>query len=236
MSELVICETPDDVADAAADLLFESQSAALEERGVFRIALAGGKTPELLYRRLASEEWKDQLAWEQWEVFWGDERGVPLDHPDSNYALAERALLRHVPMGDVWPMTITDSLPESATNYARLLKTRFDPGVPVFDLILLGIGADGHTASLFPGHAALQSTALVEAIEVERPLPRRLSLTIPVLNAARRVIFLATGADKADAVHQVVKGIDPELPAALVNPEEGDCWWVLDLDAAKFIR
>jgi 6-phosphogluconolactonase len=237
MRELVICETPDDVADAAADLIFESQQLAIEERGVFRIALAGGRTPDLLYERLASEEWKNQMAWEQWEVFWGDERAVPRNDAASNYGNAEKVFLKKVPLGDIWPMACdSGDLSAAAADYARLLKSRFGPGLPEFDLILLGLGPDGHTASLFPDHAALQSEALVEAVHVDLPVPRRLTLTIPVLNRARRVIFLVTGSEKAESALRILKETDPELPAARVVPEEGDCWWLLDLEAAHLIR
>jgi 6-phosphogluconolactonase len=237
MRELIICETADDVADAAADLIFESQQQAIEERGVFRIALAGGRTPELLYRRLASEEWKDQMDWTLWEVFWGDERAVPKDHSESNYGNVARVFLNKLPLGEVWPMA-ADSLDlnAAAADYARLLKSRFGTGLPEFDVILLGMGSDGHTASLFPDHQALQSEAIVEAVEVDQAISHRLTLTLPVLNRARRVLFLVTGTEKAEAVKWVLKDIQPELPAARVDPEEGECEWLLDHEAARLIR
>lgn len=237
MREIVYCETPEDVADAAADLIFESQSAAISERGIFRIALSGGRTPRPLYRRLASEEWKNVMAWDGWEVFWSDERAVPPDHPESNFALAQRELLSKVPVQDVWrmPADLPD-LCEAAEDYARTLKSRFGPGAPVFDSILLGMGADGHTASLFPGSAALESGALVEAVEVPHAIPRRLTFTLRLLNSARQVIFLVTGSDKAEAVRAVLDANDYRLPAARVDPRDGTCWWLLDAAAAALIR
>ena len=228
MREIIVCETPDDAADAAADLIFESQSQAVPARGAFSIALSGGATPRLLYERLASEEWRDAMNWPEWEVFWSDERAVPAEHPDSNYRLAHDILLSKVEVANVWPMRA------DAAEYARTLRSRLGPGFPVFDTILLGMGADGHTASLFPGHRALDSSALVEAVEDD--IPRRLTLTLPVFNAARQVIFLVIGKEKAERVRDVLEHNDPRFPAARVQPEEGTCAWILDHEAARLIR
>jgi 6-phosphogluconolactonase len=233
MRELVLCETPDDVADAAADLIFESQTEAILERGIFRIALCGGQTPGRLYHRLATDEWKDTMSWEQWEVFWSDERAVPLDNPDSNYYIARRAFLDKVPIGDIWPMHADpEHLSESAADYARLLKSRFGGALPVFDTILLGMGSDGHTASLFPGHPAMKSDSIVEAVETSQKPSRRLTLTLPVLNHARRILFQVTGVEKAGSLHEILEAKNETLPAARVNPEEGECWWIFDHAAA----
>jgi 6-phosphogluconolactonase len=236
--EIIFCETPDDVADAAADLIFHDQAAAIEERGIYRIALSGGHTPKLLYERLTSEDWRSEMNWENWEVFWSDERAVPPDHPDSNFRLAEEALLLHVPVGNVWRMHgEMPDLREAADDYARTLRLRFGLKLPVFDTILLGMGADGHTASLFPGHPALESAALVETVEISSQTPpRRLTLTLPVLNHALRVIFLVVGDEKAERVSDIFQHEDASLPAARVQPEEGECAWLLDHAAADLIR
>jgi len=235
MRDIIICETPDDVADAAADLIFESQTQAIGARGAFRIALSGGATPRLLYERLASDEWREAMNWPEWEVFWSDERAVPSEHKDSNYRLAHTTLLTKVDAANVWPMRgDASALREAADEYARTLRSRLGPGFPVFDTILLGMGADGHTASLFPGHRVLDSSALVEAVEDRTP--PRLTLTLPVLNAARQVIFLVTGAEKAERVRDVLEHNDPRFPAAQVLPEEGTCTWILDHEAARLIR
>lgn len=233
MRQLVIAETPEDVADAAADLIFESQSEAIQERGSFRIALSGGHTPRLLFDVLAGEEWNKTMSWEEWEVFWADERAVPPDHADSNYRLAHETLLSKVAVGDVWRIRgEAPDLTEAAAEYARAIRSRFGPGAPVFDTILLGMGRDGHTASLFPGHAAIESGSIVETVEVTDWIPRRLTLTLPVLNHARRVIFMVTGAEKAETVHRIFEEEDTTLPAARVLPLDGDCWWILDEAAA----
>jgi 6-phosphogluconolactonase len=235
--EIIFCETPDDVADAAAALIFEDQTAAIEERGSYRIALSGGRTPKLLYVQLASEEWCNTMAWESWEVFWADERAVPPDHPESNFHLAHTTFLSEVPVGDIWrmPAELPD-LKAAAEDYARTLRLRFDLHTPEFDTILLGMGADGHTASLFPGHPALESDALVEAVEVQQPVPRRLTLTLPVLNRSRHIIFLVTGEDKAPRVREILNNGDLTCPASRVRPTEGVCTWLLDTEAASLIR
>ncbi|MCX6601550.1 MAG: 6-phosphogluconolactonase [bacterium] len=235
MRDIIICETPDDVADAAADLIFESQTQAVAARGAYRVALCGGATPRLLYERLASDEWREVMNWPEWEVFWSDERAVSPEHTDSHYRLAYDALLREVAVQNVWRMRAeAAALGEAADEYARTLRSRLGPGFPVFDTILLGMGSDGHTASLFPGHRVLDSSALVEA--VEDMTPRRLTLTLPVLNGARQVIFLVTGAEKAERVRDVLEHNDPRFPAAQVLPEEGTCTWILDHEAARLIR
>jgi 6-phosphogluconolactonase len=237
MKEVIICETPEDVADAAADLISESQRDAIDERGVFRIALSGGRTPKLLFEALASVEWRTVMGWEQWEVFWADERAVATNDPESNYRLAQEILLNKVPVAEIWRMHAElRDLPAAAEDYARTLKSRFDPGVPRFDTLLLGMGADGHTASLFPISEVLRSGRLVEAVEAPPPISRRLTLTMSVINAARLVLFLVTGEDKAETVLKVLKGNDLDLPAAQVDPEEGQCLWLLDHAAARLIR
>jgi 6-phosphogluconolactonase len=235
--EIIFCETPDDVADAAAALIFDDQTAAIEERNTYRIALSGGRTPKLLYEQLASGEWLDTMAWENWEVFWSDERAVPSDSPESNFHLAHQALLMHVPIGEVFRMPADQrDLKRAAEDYARTLRMRFDLKPPEFDTVLLGMGADGHTASLFPGHPALESHSLVEAVEVDQPVPGRLTLTLPVLNRARHAVVLVTGAEKAEAVRQILKDGDSSLPAARILPLDGICTWLLDQKAARLVR
>jgi 6-phosphogluconolactonase len=236
MREVVISETPEDVADAAADLIFESQTEAIGQRGVFRIALSGGKTPRILYKTLASEEWRDRMAWENWQIFWSDERAVPPDHPESNYRLAYDALISKIPAGDVWRMRgEADNPTEAADEYARILRACFSGSIE-FDTILLGMGSDGHTASLFPGHSALESTAVVEAVETDQRIPVRLTLTLPILNSARQIIFMVCGEEKSMPAFEVLSLDDSPLPAARVNPPDGACWWLLDQAAASKIR
>ena len=246
--EVIFCESPDDVADAAAELIFEKQTEAVAERGVFRIALSGGTTPKLLYERLATEEWRDEMSWEHWEVYWSDERAVPPDHPDSNFGLAQKILLTKVPVRKVFRMAADSAnLQQVAQDYAQLLVTNFGEAAPAFDVILLGLGADGHTASLFPQELPTTpqsptggtegSNDLIRAVEVKGQwIPQRLTFTYAVLNAARTVIFLITGEEKAQRVKDILELGDPAFPATHVKPENGECFWILDDAAAHLLE
>jgi len=239
---VIFCESPEEVAEAAAELIFEKQTEAVADRGVFRIALSGGTTPKILYELLASEPNRDEMSWEHWEVYWSDERAVPSNHPDSNYHLAHTTLLSKVPALKIFRMEAdAPNLIQAASNYAHLLEQNFNQSPPVFDLILLGLGSDGHTASLFPHQPALDSQELVEVVTLDSsliPHPSslpRLTVTYRVLNAARTIIFLITGEDKAEAVHQVLELGNPALPATHVKPENGECFWILDEAAAHLL-
>ncbi len=235
--QIILCETPDDVADAAADVLLNLQTDALAQRGIFRIALSGGSTPNLLYESLATEEWQADMQWEAWEVFWSDERCVPPDSADSNFRMANESLLKHVPVAEVFRVRGEHPVPdEAAQEYARTLRSRFGPGVPAFDVILLGMGADGHTASLFPNHPALNSAQLIEAVVVEQKVRNRVTFTLNLINHARAVIFLITGAEKSQRVRDILLDQRRDFPAARVEPDEGECIWLLDHAAAELIR
>ncbi|MCB9357540.1 MAG: 6-phosphogluconolactonase [Calditrichaeota bacterium] len=233
--EVIYCEFPEDVAEAAAALLKELQDEAIAERNVFRVALSGGSTPKLLFHLLSDPEWQEEMEYDKWEVFWSDERCVDPSHPESNFRLAHDHFLSKVQVGEVFRMCGEHhNGQESADAYARTLKGRFMPETVSFDAILLGMGEDGHTASLFPGSSALESGALVEAVEVKNnAIPQRLTLTLRVLNSAQAVIFLVTGSAKAERVHEVLMEDRYELPAARVNPMEGRLIWILDEDAAS---
>lgn len=203
----------------------------------FAIALAGGATPRRLYQLLAASPLRERLAWERVELFFGDERAVPPEHPDSNFGMVARALLAHVPVRAHRMAAETDD----AEAYARLLGERVAAradGVPALDLVLLGVGEDGHTASLFPGTPALDET---RRWVVMNPVPqlatRRMTLTFPVINAARRVWILATGAAKRAIVAQcLAAGGDPSAarrwPVTAVRPRSGELVWWLDRAAA----
>jgi 6-phosphogluconolactonase len=234
--DVVFCETAQDVADAAADLIAESQTEAIAERGVFRIALSGGSTPKLLYQLLASADFCHEMEWSKWEVFWSDERCVPPNSPDSNFNAAKTALLDHVAVGEIF--RIHGEAPDPtqvAEEYARTLRARFEPGTPVFDVILLGMGADGHTASLFPGHPALKSDKLIEAVEVVQQIRQRITFTFNLINNARRIIFMITGSEKADRIREIRDG-NSVYPAAQVDPITGENIWLLDHTASALIR
>lgn len=232
--EIIYCEFPDDVAEAAAALLHELQEEAIADRGIFRIALSGGSTPALLFKQLASADWKEEMDYPNWEVFWVDERAVPPTHKDSNYKLAHDLFLSKVEIGNVFRMPAEHpDLKEAADAYARTLKSRFTPESVAFDAVLLGMGADGHTASLFPGTPVLESGALVEAVEIPgNAIPKRLTLTLRTINSARAVIFLVTGVEKAACLRDVLIDNNYKFPATRVEPREGRLIWIIDEDAA----
>jgi 6-phosphogluconolactonase len=233
--EIIYCEFPDDVAEAAAALLQELQEQAIAERGIFRIALSGGSSPALLFKLLATAEWKDEMDYSNWEVFWVDERAVAPTHKDSNYKLAHDLFLSKVEISNVFRMPAEHpDLPEAADSYARTLKSRFTPESVAFDVVLLGMGTDGHTASLFPGTPVLESGALVEAVEIKNnPIPRRLTLTLRVINSAHAALFLVTGVEKAPRLREVLIDNNYRYPATRVEPHEGRLIWIIDEDAAS---
>lgn len=200
----------------------------------FRIALAGGSTPRRLYEILATEEFRSRIPWVRLHFFWGDERIVPHDHPQSNYRMAHEALLKHVPVPgqNIHPVRTMSSPEEAAEAYEKELRAHFGRlGTPSFDLVLLGLGADGHTASLFPGAAALaEKQHLVVAHRVGVRGMDRVTLTLPVLNHARRIFFLVSGESKATALQAALAG-KGQLPAQLVSPRKGELVWLVDAAA-----
>lgn len=224
---------------AAAERIVSCASAAIAARGRFSWVLSGGNTPQRLYMLLATADYASRIDWARVHFFWGDERCVPPDHPDSNYRMARESLFDVVkpPAENVHRMHGERDPAEAADAYAAVLREFFGlPGgvAPHFDLILLGMGDDGHTASLFPGSAALlEEERWVVANWVEKFGTWRLTFTLPVLNAARRVAFLVAGADKAERLAQVFSG-EPALaplPAQRVRPASGEAEWFVDTPA-----
>jgi len=211
--------------------------AALAARGPFRVSLSGGSTPKTLYTLLASDEFKARFPWPRVFWYWGDERFVPYDHPDSNYRITREAMLAKapVPPENIHPMP-TDGTPEDAARrYERTLQEAYgaatlDQGRPLFDITLLGIGADGHTASLLPGEPVLnERKRWVAAVSHGRP-EVRITQTYPAINSSRRVAFLVAGKDKA-AILSAIRSGNSDVPAARVRPV-GELVWFADQAAA----
>ena len=236
-----ILSTPQELFAAAAEEVVKATNEAIAARGRLTIALSGGSTPKSLYNLLATNA-RTLLPWEKMFFFWGDERHVPPTDADSNYRMADEAMLSKVPVppGNVFRIMAED--PDAAAvadDYEKTLRKFFkvDSGsVPRFDLILLGLGPDGHTASLFPGTAALkEKSRLVVANWVEKLKTHRLSLTLPVLNAGRTVAFLVSGTDKASVLKTVLEEDAPgeQYPAKLVQPSDGNLVWLMDRAAAS---
>ena len=233
--------TPQDLFQAAAEEVIRSASDAVAKRGRFTIALSGGSTPRNLYTLIAANA-STTLPWNQMFFFWGDERHVPPDSPDSNYRMAKESLLSKVPIppANIFPVPAENpDAAQVAEAYEQTLRKFFAvaPGeFPRFDLILLGMGPDGHTASLFPETAALQEKSrLVVANWVEKLGGSRITFTLPLLNSARCVAFLVSGTDKAAALHEVLEGNAPadKYPSRLVQPNEGKLIWFVDRAAAS---
>jgi 6-phosphogluconolactonase len=226
------------LASLAAAEIARTAARAAQARGLAAVALAGGSTPIRTYKRLAEPEEHEGVPWEKVLFFFGDERCVPQDHPDSNARMVREALLARLPIpaANVFRMAGEAEDPErAAAAYEAELRQELGPS-PRLDLAILGMGADGHVASLFPGSPALdERRRLVVPAEGGPPQPRRLTLTLPALCAARAVLFLVSGAEKAATVAEVLAGRRPELPAARVRPE-GELHWLLDREAASRIR
>jgi 6-phosphogluconolactonase len=230
------------VSQAAAQEFVRCAREAVAARGRFAVTLSGGSTPQRLYQLLADKPFKDEVDWGKVQLFWGDERCVPTDHKDSNYRMTREAMLTRVPIppAQVHRMEAerTD-LDQAARDYQAAIAKVFgvspDGEPPSFDLVLLGMGADGHTASLFPGTTALSETKRwVVPNYVPKFSANRLTLTTPILNKARQVLFLVAGADKPKPLHEVLEG-PPEpnrLPSQLIKPA-GKLVWFLDRQAAS---
>lgn len=240
-AEIRILTTPQELSEAAAGEVVRDANEAVEARGRFTIALSGGSTPKNLFNLLATNA-RNALPWDRMYFFWGDERHVPPTDPDSNYRMAEEVMLSKVPVppGNVFRMAAENpDAARVADDYEKALRKFFQltaDGVPQFDFILLGMGPDGHTASLFPGTAALQEKSrLVVSNWVEKLKTNRLSFTLPVLNAARCVAFLVSGTDKAPVLKTVLEenASAEQYPAKLVNPSAGKLIWFLDRAAAS---
>jgi 6-phosphogluconolactonase len=238
MPKLIVYPDLQSFVDGAADFIAACGAQAIADRGRFTIALAGGSTPRPIYARLASAGYRERLDWSRVHVFFGDERCVPASDTRSNYRLACDTLLDHVrlPPVNIHRMQGEIEPALAALSYEQELRSAFRlSSFPVFDLICLGLGDNGHTASLFPGTAALrEQTRWVVAQYVEVVTAWRITFTAPLINAARHSAFLVEGAAKADVLARVLHGpYQPDvLPAQLVQPVSGQLHWLVDAEAA----
>ena len=218
-----------ELARGAAAYLVARSGEAVDQKGFFTVALSGGSTPKTLYQLLADPEepFRAQIPWTRTHFFWSDERHVPPDHPDSNYRMTYEAMLAHVPVPESNIHRVHSENPnadEAASEYEQTLLQ--------LDLILLGLGTDGHTASIFPGSEVLHETKrLVAAPWVEKFNAYRITMTLPLLNSGAAVLFLVSGAEKAGIVKEVLKG-PKQYPAQFVQPTHGQLVWMLDRLAA----
>ncbi len=226
---------------AAAELFLERANQATKEHSQFSIALSGGNTPRRTYELLGEPPFQNQLPWEKIHIFWGDERCVPLDDPRSNAHMVNKILLEKVPIpsDQVHPITCVGNPARAAKDYEKLLRGFFQDQPPRFDLVLLGMGGDGHTASLFPGTSVLkEKERWVFEVFVPGQDFHRVTLTVPVINFAATVIFLISGSDKAHALRGVLEDSPDRgrFPAKLVNPVNGELIWLVDQEAASQLQ
>jgi 6-phosphogluconolactonase len=228
------------ISQHAAEYIMRIARESLDLHGRFTFALTGGTTPGEVYSLLGSEPIRSQIDWQLVHIFWGDERCVPHNNPESNFYLAQEVLLNNVaiPKSQIHPVP-ADQIDRDAASqtYAVEMQHVFGTnGIPSFDLIHLGMGPEGHTASLFPHQSSLhEKHRLVIPVSVPKPPPDRLTFTPPLLNAAKNVLFLVAGSEKADALHAVLEGeYQPdEYPAQIVRPANGEVVWMLDKAAAQ---
>jgi 6-phosphogluconolactonase len=233
----IYCE--ENISDALADYIIKISKQSIQQHGKFIIAVSGGSLPRQL-KGLVKR--KDEIDWSGWYVFLADERLVPLDHMDSNYHLLQKEFLQYVPIpkDQIYPIntSLLDDPEALSDDYMERLRQVFAAKnavkFPVFDLILLGVGLDGHTCSLFPNHPLLEETMvwIAPILDSPKPPPQRITLTLPVLNHAHHIIFICTGKDKQDILRRVLSKEHEHLPVTMVRPKHGHLIWFLDKMAA----
>lgn len=238
---ILIAQDPDAFAKKAAQLMMETTWQSIEQRKKASWALCGGRTPKTVFPILTESHFKDRVDWKSVQVYWGDERCVPPDHDDSNYKLAMTTLLSKVPI----PTANIHRMPgemitplEAARAYDQMMHVdfKFERPFPKFDLMLLGMGEDGHTASLFPGTDVLsENEKWVVGYRVERLSSNRISLTFPVINNARRILIMCPGENKANVLREIFHPATPDnrYPVQKVKPVDGELIWLLDKPAAS---
>lgn len=245
MANVLIFPDPQRLAQAAAEEFIQIAETAVKKRGVFTVALSGGTTPQMLYQLLATEPFSERVDWSRTQVFWGDERCVPPDNDESNYLKADLALLSHIPLpaenihrvqAELPPEQAAENYEETLLKFFSSLQDEAERTRAQFDLLLLGMGDDGHTASLFPGTPAIhEQTRWVAAQYIDKLAAWRVTLTPAILNHAANVIFLVAGEAKSYALQKVIYGsYQPDrFPAQIIQPVQGNLRWMVDEAAAS---
>ncbi len=239
--ELHIKKDPVELSQALAEWITEYIEVSLRKQQRFTWALTGGSSPKILYDLLSQPPFRERIAWEKLHFFWGDERAVPFDDERNNAKMCFDHLLNRVPVKNDQVHTMrTDMDPmDSAREYEKILRKYFDDNGNSFDLVLNGMGEDGHTLSLFPGTAVIhEEKAWVKSFYLEAQAMFRITLTAPIVNRASRIVFLTFGSAKAHALYQVIRGPhNPELyPSQIINPIQGELHWFVDDAAAEELR
>jgi 6-phosphogluconolactonase len=232
----------EDLAKGAAEWIISMIAISISQHGNAAVALSGGTTPRSVYALMARDEFRNRLQWERVHLFWGDERCVPPYSSESNYRMIRDSLLTHlaIPKENIHRIPAELEPAAAARQYEQEIKQLFslkDGEWPEFDLVLLGLGEDGHTASLFPGTPALEEKSrVVTEVFVEKLQAHRVTMTLPVINNASNVLFLVSGKDKAPILSEILEGDKGISPADRVNPKSGNLYWLADRDAAANLR
>ena len=239
-NKISVFQTSVELAQAAADLMIKISRKAVESRGKFVISLSGGTTPAYLYALLTKSPYRDQIPWDKTFVFWGDERFVPSDNKLNNAHMAKTLLLDHINIPSININSVPVDLEpcKAAKEYADTIKKFFGKETPHFDLIFLGLGENGHTASLFPGSdVVFENTQLVREVYVAEQQMYRITMTPPLINKAHHIIFLVEGKNKAEILKTVLTGPKQpdQFPAQVINPKDGNLYWFVDKNAAALL-
>ncbi len=235
---LHVYKCAEETTTALAEWITVLISKTLETKENFTIALSGGETPKKLYQKLASDNFKKRIDWKKIEMFWGDERVVSFDDKNNNAKMAFDNLLDHIniPSAQIHSIRTDISAEKSAKEYEKNLHTFFDEKQQTFDLVLLGLGDDGHTLSLFPGDDVLKDkTSWVKAVN-SKEKGERITLMPVVVNKASAIVFLVTGENKAKVINEILKGEQQKYPAELIMPSNGQLHWFLDEAAAIYLK
>ncbi len=229
------------LARKGAEIFYRTAKETLAQQDRFTVAISGGSTPRAMHRLLSQEPYLSDIAWQKTHIFWVDDRMVADDHPDSNFGTAQKDFLDKIPIpsDQVYPMPTITQPDQGAAFYKMRLKTffqRVDDDPPIFDLIFLGVGKDGHTASLFPNHpSTYPGQSWVIAVQGGDPDVVRLTLTYSVLNNARHICFLVSGKEKAPVIKTVFENRQVHIPAGRIKPIHGKLTWLLDREAASLL-
>ena len=230
------------ISHQAASLFMKAAKDAIDRKMRFVVAISGGSTPRRLYTFLGSTEYRPQVDWQRIHFFWVDERCVPKDHEESNFRTVFDTLLSKVPISDenIHRIRSEEEIDQAARDYEEEIREFFKPSqLPIFDLVILGVGEDGHTASLFPGSKALgEKERWVVPVYLEKPKINRITLTLPILNHASQILFLISGRSKATVLSEILENGHQKdrYPAGLINPFHGKLQWLIDREAADQLK
>ena len=239
--KIIIRDTLSQATLAASDLFLKKAKECVSDKGFFTVAISGGSAPRPMHRMLAEEPYRSKIPWNRTHIFWVDERCVSFADPASNYGAAKQDILDMVgiPQEQIYPMFDGGFPEEKALKYQKKIVDFFqlkEGQYPMFDLIFLGVGQDGHTASLFPGQEAVsENNKIIIAVRGGNPNVDRISMTFSALNSAAYVVFLASGNEKAAIVNNILSGSKPGLPASKIKPKNGILIWILDKEAASLM-